>query len=404
MKPRLLEAKDGQESNTRFFLKDPFLFSSFTELDDEKVSKLHQNFETLSTRFSSKIDWEMFEKRLMSSTRILNYKEISSFRNCDPLETSSQIISSIEVDKSGGLFATAGVLKQINLYKLETAMAAKMRRNYPILEIKCDSKISCLSWNPFYEERLGSADYEGIVNIYDTGTGKITNSWTEHEKRCWTIDTSSLDPQRIISGSDDCKVKLWNQKNQKSLLTLDIRSNVCSARFSPNDSNLIAVGAADHRVFLFDLRKPSTPIFNEKRHTKAVSYVRFSGNDQLISASTDSTLRSWSIPLGHNDEVYKGHLNEKNFVGLAVKDGGCGLIATGSEDNSVYIYDQNLAEPVLKCPMSTKCPLTGVPMDDEQSAFVSSVTWTNQYDQDGKPILLAANSTGNIKLISIIEE
>lgn len=372
-------------------------------IEEEKVARLNDNFEQISSTFSSTIDWETFEKRLISSTKLFSFKEIGSFRNCDPLDTSSQIISSIEIDKSGGIFATAGVLKQIKLYKLDTAIAAQTRRNYPILEIKCDSKISCLSWNPFYEERLGSADYEGIVNLYDTQTGKSLNSWTEHEKRCWSIDTSALDPQRILSGSDDSKVKLWSQKSQKSLLTLDIRSNVCSARFSPIDSNVIAVGAADHRVFLFDLRKPSIPILNEKRHTKAVSYVRFSGTDRLISASTDSSLRSWNITPKSDQIVFKGHVNEKNFVGLSI-DSSEGLIATGSEDNSVYIYDGILNSPVLKCPMLTQCPLTGTPMEDEQSAFVSSVTWANQFDEDGNPILLAANSTGNIKIFSIISE
>ena len=379
------------------------MFSFETVEDEKKISRLYENFENLSKTFSTKVDWEVFEKRLISSTKLFKCKEIGSFRNCDPLDTGSQIISSIEVDKSGGIFATAGVLKQIKLYKLETTIEAKMRRNYPVLEINCDSKISCLSWNPFYEERLGSADYEGTVNLYDTKTGKITNTWNEHEKRCWSIDTSTLDPQRIISGSDDCKVKLWNQNYQGSILTLDIRSNVCSARFSPNDSNLIAVGAADHRVFLFDLRKPSIPIFKEKKHTKAVSYVRFSGKDHLISASTDSSLRSWSPSCPSDQTIFRGHLNEKNFVGLSINPANQ-LIATGSEDNSVYIYDCNLNDPVLKCPMLTHCPLTGIAMEDEQSTFVSSVTWANQLDRDGNSILLAANSTGNIKIFSIIEE
>lgn len=308
------------------------------------------------------------------------------------------------MDRSGRIFATAGVLKQIKLYKFDTTLAAKTRRNYPILDISCDSKISCLSWNPFYEERLCSADYEGVVNLYDTTKGSVINSWTEHEKRCWTVDTSSLDPQRIISGSDDCKVKLWTQKYQKSLLTIDIKSNVCSVRFSPNDSNLFAVGGADHRIFLFDLRKPSVPILNQKKHSKAVSYVRFSGSDQIISASTDSTIRITKISSPTEDQVIlKGHLNEKNFVGLSVNNSD-GLIATGSENNSVYLYDQNLSKSVLKCPMLTECPITGVLMDDEQSTFVSSVTWINQVDEEGNNVLIAANSTGNIKIFSIIEE
>jgi hypothetical protein len=52
-----------------------------------------------------------------------------------------------------------------------------------------------------------------------------------------------------------------------------------------------------------------------------VSYVRFSGASQLVSASTDSTLRLWGLEgRGAASEalrVYEGHSNEKNFVGLA---------------------------------------------------------------------------------------
>lgn len=361
--------------------------------------------------FSEKTEWETLSTEIKSCTKLYNCNELSSFCNGDSLSVASQIISSIEADRQGYFFATAGVLKQINLFNLneiiENASQASIRK-YPILEIKCESKISCLSWNPFYDDRLCSVDYSGVLNLYDTSSGQLINTWDEHEKRCWSVDTSSIDPQKIITGSDDCKVKLWSLKNPKSLLTLDIRANVCSVRFSPIDPNIVAVGAADHRVFLFDLRKPSIPLFNEKRHSKSVSYVRFANSegDSLLSASTDSSLKlltmdqrnSWNV-----SRTFHGHLNEKNFVGLSV-NGDNGLIATGSEDNCVIIYDQNLEYPVLKYPLMTECPLTGKTMEDEQGTFVSSVSWTNRLDDEGNSVLLAANSTGNVKILSISEE
>ena len=67
-----------------------------------------------------------------------------------------------------------------------------------------------------------------------------------------------------------------------------------------------------------------------------MSYVRFCSSGELVSASTDSTLRLWglegpagTVPTaagsGGGDggtsadalRVYEGHSNEKNFVGLA---------------------------------------------------------------------------------------
>lgn len=379
-----------------------------SEIDQERINKLHLHIDHLSDSFSEYQDWDTLRQKIKSYTKLYTFKEISCFRNSDGLSSGSQIVSSIESDRSGGCFATAGVLKQINLFNLNSIIdndRPAYSRNYPSLEIKCNSKISCLSWNSFFESKLCSADYDGVLNMYDTSSGKLCNLWTEHEKRCWSVDTSPLDPQKLVSGSDDCKVKLWSQSSQKSILTIDIKVNVCSVRFSPKDSNLIAVGAADHRVFLFDVRKPSIPLLNQKEHSKSVSYIRFTNSGtSLISASTDSTLKLWTQNKTEwrADRVMSGHLNEKNFVGLSIINDI--LIATGSEDNTVVLYDQNIPHPVLKYQMRTQCPLTGSIMDDEAGTFVSSVSWANRPDKHGNSILLSSNSTGNISILSIIEE
>lgn len=67
-------------------------------------------------------------------------------------------------------------------------------------------------------------------------------------------------------------------------------------------------------------------------HRKAVSYVRFLNGYELVSASTDSTLRMWDTKLCTNTRVFNGHNNEKNFVGLSVFDN---FMACGSETNEV---------------------------------------------------------------------
>jgi E3 ubiquitin-protein ligase RFWD2 len=54
-------------------------------------------------------------------------------------------------------------------------------------------------------------------------------------------------------------------------------------------------------------------------------------------------------------QSYKGHKNEKNFVGLTTNGE---YIACGSENNSVYCYHKNLTKPLIEYPFGTICAST----------------------------------------------
>lgn len=62
--------------------------------------------------------------------------------------------------------------------------------------------------------------------------------------------------------------------------------------------------------------------------------MRYLNSSELVSASTDSTLRLWDTKACTAGRVFSGHNNEKNFVGLSV-DGD--FMACGSETNEVGV-------------------------------------------------------------------
>lgn len=128
------------------------------------------------------------------------------------------------------------------------------------------------------------------------------------------------------------------------------------------------------------LRSQHTPVFVP---AQAISYVDFISDHQVVSASTDSTLRMWDLttnslvraeegltiaamtaarecaacgsrlvqlsqadrpPHRHRLPVFRlwgqvrtftGHKNQRNFVGMSVHDD---FVACGSETSEVYVY------------------------------------------------------------------
>lgn len=201
-----------------------------------------------------------------------------------------------------------------------------------------------------------------MVTVWDVETKQVVAEFEEHDKRAWTVDYCRTDHRLLASGSDDGRVKIWSTAQEGSVLELDVRANVCCAQYGTNSAHQLAVGCADHRVHLFDLRNPSEAVAVLEGHRKAVSYVRFlPSGDELASASTDSSLCVWDIRGGVIDAaksgvgggvgprpagVLEGHTNEKNFVGLSVGAGD--LIACGSETNEVYVYHKSFTSPLVK--------------------------------------------------------
>lgn len=351
-------------------------------------------------------------------TKLTRLRQLSALKLGDIAGTSN-IISSIEFDRDSRVFATAGVSKKIRFYEFRDALNDYLDLHCPVREIPCKSKISCISWNPYIQQQIASADYEGLVTVYDAWTGTSVCHLEEHEKRCWSVDFSSTDPTRLASGSDDCYVKLWSIKSKKSICTIDGKANICSVRFHPDHGHLLAFGSAgtlnshpapnpppppDHNVHLYDLRYPSKPLDVLRGHKKAVSYVRFSDAGCVVSASTDRTLRQWSLagqpssllPSATSTllRTYSGHVNERNFVGLSVQGD---LLACGSENNSVYVYHADLSKPIATYKFPSVCPLTESSIENEVQQFASSLCWKRDSN-----MLVAANSQGNIRILELV--
>ncbi|KAJ2997724.1 coatomer subunit alpha [Globomyces sp. JEL0801] len=390
-------------------------------------------------RLKSDLNQEQFANSLVRCTKFTQFRTLATLHYGDNyFNFASSIVSSIEFDKDDEYFATAGVTRKIKIYDYASVTddysdlitsncignhsnSLDKQKNgvfksatiprFPIQEMDCQSKISCLGWNLSSKATLVSSDYEGIVTLWDTSIGIAVVKLDEHEKRAWSVDFNEINTNMFASGGDDSKVKLWSINQKSSTGTIETKANVCSVKFHPTNPNELAYGSADHHIHYHDLRNMSTPLMVFKGHQKAVSYVKFVNPKEFVTASTDCSLRLWSVdgPKMNSGETaqigaqsirkYTGHINEKNFVGLSINCTG-EFICCGSETNQVVAYYSNLSQPVATHRFGNNIDaISGIEVKEEDPAqFVSSVCWKRKSPN----ILVCANSQGRVKVMEMI--
>lgn len=347
------------ETYTSFHNKD---FSEINGRDMEDRTRTHG------------VVLERIRETISKITSYTQLKCIASVNYSNDLYSLSSIVSSLDFDRSYEHFAVVGVTKKIKIYDFDTILERISEIHYPLYEMSHNAKLSCVSWNKYFKSHLCCSDYDGVVTLWDAEVGSLIKTYQEHEKRCWGVDFCTVDPRLIASASDDSKVKLWSTTQDYAAASIDAKSNVCCVAFKPDSKYHLLFGTADHNIHYYDLRNCKEPVRLFKGHRKAVSYVKFADNNEFVSASTDSTLKSWKLNEGQCIKTYTGHLNEKNFVGLESHNG---YIVTGSENNTVCMYYSELSKPLLNYRFDDGGFLDKVKREETMNDFVSALCWSN---------------------------
>jgi hypothetical protein len=187
---------------------------------------------------------------------------------------------------------------------------------------------------------------------------KEQNQW-QHTDLVTSV-AFSPDGKRIVSGSADRTVHLWDATTGKPIgqpLTghTDV---VISVAFSPDGKQIVS-GSADRTVHLWDATtgKPIGQPFTG--HTSVVNSVAFSPDGkQIVSGSADETVRLWDATTGKPiGQPFTGHTSVVYSVAFSPvseaspKEIGKRIVS-GSADRTVRLWDATTGKPI-------GLPLTG---------------------------------------------
>ena len=200
----------------------------------------------------------------------------------------------------------------------------------------------------------------------------------------------SPDGRRIVSGSDDKTLRIWNAASGKLIRPplQGHRSPVLTVAFSPDGRRIISgsgLQSEDPKQQLpFDLIDSTLRIWDAKGntigpplqgHTESVLSVAFSPDSRrIISGSADETIRIWDAKSGKPiGPPLQGHKNWVYSVAFS-RDGR--RIVSGSADNSLRIWDATPASVVqLGCQQLRRHHLLwhpeGYELGDDLTAIVN---------------------------------
>ncbi|ETO18853.1 hypothetical protein RFI_18389, partial [Reticulomyxa filosa] len=146
----------------------------------------------------------------------------------------------------------------------------------------------------------------------------------------------SPDGRKIVSGSKDKTIRLWDLSSGKQIQSLKCHTNyVCFVHFS-HDGNMIASGSGDKTIQLWDASS-GKQIQSLKGHSDFVISVQFLPNDSMIvSGSCDNTIRLWDVSSGKQLQSLEGHTNHVNSVQFSSNGN---IIVSSSDDHTIRLYD-----------------------------------------------------------------
>ncbi|HAB19656.1 MAG TPA: WD40 repeat domain-containing protein [Verrucomicrobiales bacterium] len=149
------------------------------------------------------------------------------------------------------------------------------------------------------------------------------------------------DGQRIISGSWDKKLKVWDLERGELLRTLEGHSDAVSAVALTPDGRRIISSFADSTLKVWDLESGEC-LRTLEGHSSRVSAVTVTPDGRrIISGSEDRTLKVWDLERGECLRTLEGH--SSGVFAVAITPDGLRIIS-GSRDKTLKTWDLERGE------------------------------------------------------------
>ncbi|XP_077590202.1 transducin beta-like protein 3 [Stigmatopora nigra] len=299
------------------------------------------NDEVLDVKFLGKDD-----SHIVVATNSCQLKVFELLTNsCQILYGHSDTILSLDVFKKGFVFASCAKDRSLRVWQMD-AISGNVR--CVAVGVSHANAVGSIAFSRLRAAFLVSGSQDCTLKVWDLPADlsdagadlhQLVPRATEnaHDKDVNSVAVSPND-KLMASGSQDRTAKLWSLATPGSVQLLGVfrghRRGIWSLCFSPIDQ-VLATSSADGTIKLWSL-KGFTCLKTFEGHDASVLKVMFaSRGTQLVSGASDGLIKLWTIKTnecvktldGHQDKIWGLHGNKKDDK-----------MVTGSVDSKIIIW------------------------------------------------------------------
>jgi ribosome biogenesis protein YTM1 len=194
-----------------------------------------------------------------------------------------------------------------------------------------------------------STDEEGEIDYILTKTVSVQAHQSKVGGVCWGnhAKVNGFTDMKLITGSWDHSIKVYDMESQDCLLTLNGSKVVSSIDTSYFTAGIVATGHPDCAIRLWDVRTDQTTnslvsdTSFRPSHRAWVSQVKWSSSNpyQLFSASHDGTVKVWDIRAQSPLHTVRAAPKDQKLMSIVVGSvDGESILFTGGTDCEVKQY------------------------------------------------------------------
>ena len=103
-------------------------------------------------------------------------------------------------------------------------------------------------------DNLYTASTDKTVGMFDSMTGQRIKRMKGHTSYVNSVDCARHDKPLVVSGGDDCQIKVWDPRRRQAVTSLNNDYQVTAVQFNEDPTQIITAGI-DNDLKIWDTRK-----------------------------------------------------------------------------------------------------------------------------------------------------
>ncbi len=184
--------------------------------------------------------------------------------------------------------------------------------------------------------RVVSGSADNTLKVWDLDSGQLLHTLNEHSARVWAV-TITPDGEKIISSSSDNTLKIWDLASGQLLHTLIGHSHWVKVVTVTPDGERVVSGSRDGTLKVWDLANGQL-LHTLRGHSDYVWAATVTPDgERVVSCSWDNTLKVWHLASGQLLHTLRAY--SRNFVNAVTITPDGERVVSGGGFGTLNIWD-----------------------------------------------------------------